>query len=119
MAEAAANDARRIAFIASCDWGHRHAESGPYGFSPESAKVDAEVVEAVKADDLLRLIDLDEERAQEAAIDGLWQALMLGGVLDVVPMRGEFLSYEAPTYYGMLVAVWETARRQDGKTARS
>jgi aromatic ring-opening dioxygenase LigB subunit len=31
---------------------------------------------------------------------------MLGGALDVTPMNGELLSYEAPTYYGMLVAAW-------------
>ena len=58
------------------------------------------------ANDLLRLIDLDEGRAQDAAIDGLWQALMLAGALEVMPMHVELLSYEAPTYYGMLVAVW-------------
>ena len=27
---------------------------------------------------------------------------MLGGALDVTPMNVELLSYEAPTYYGML-----------------
>ena len=106
VAEAAANDPRRIAFIASCDWGHAHRADGPYGFHSESAAVDAEVVAAVAANDLLSLIDLDEGRAQDAAIDGLWQALMLAGALEVVPMDVELLSYEAPTYYGMLVAVW-------------
>jgi aromatic ring-opening dioxygenase LigB subunit len=106
VAEVSAAEPRRIGFIASCDWGHAHAASGPYGFHPGSAAVDAEVVAAVQANDLMRLIDLDERRARDAAIDGLWQALMLGGALDVTPMDVEFLSYEAPTYYGMLVAVW-------------
>jgi len=106
VAEAATNDSRRVGFIASCDWGHAHRADGPYGFHPESAAVDAEVVTAVAANDLLRLIDLDEARAQNAAIDGLWQALILAGALETVPMQAELLSYEAPTYYGMLVAVW-------------
>jgi aromatic ring-opening dioxygenase LigB subunit len=106
VAEVSGTEPRRIGFIASCDWGHAHAATGPYGFHPESAAVDAEVVAAVQANDLMRLIDLDEGRARDAAIDGLWQALMLGGVLDVIPMNGELLSYEAPTYYGMLVAAW-------------
>jgi len=106
VVEAAANDPRRIAFIASCDWGHAHRADGPYGFHPESTAVDAEVVDAVAANDLPRLIDLDEGRAQDAYIDGLWQALMLAGALEVVPMHVELVSYEAPTYYGMLVAVW-------------
>jgi aromatic ring-opening dioxygenase LigB subunit len=106
VAEVSAAETRRIGFVASCDWGHAHAATGPYGFHPESAAVDAEVVAAVQANDLMRLIDLDEGRARDAAIDGLWQVLMLGGALDVTPMSVEFLSYEAPTYYGMLVAVW-------------
>jgi aromatic ring-opening dioxygenase LigB subunit len=106
VAEVSGVEPRRIGFIASCDWGHAHAATGPYGFHPESAAVDAEVVAAVRANDLMRLIDLDEGRARDAAIDGLWQALMLGGALDVTPMAVELLSYEAPTYYGMLVAVW-------------
>ena len=45
----------------------------------------------------MRLIDLDEDRARDAAIDGLWQALMLAGALEAVPMSVEFLSYEAPS----------------------
>jgi aromatic ring-opening dioxygenase LigB subunit len=97
---------RRIGFVASCDWGHAHRADGPYGFHPASAAVDAEVVAAVAANDLPRLIELDESRAQDAAIDGLWQAVILAGALEAVPMRVELLSYEAPTYYGMLVAVW-------------
>jgi aromatic ring-opening dioxygenase LigB subunit len=106
VAEAAAADPRRIAFVASCDWAHRHIPEGPYGFHPEAAKVDAEVVAAVKDDDVMRLIDLGEDRAHDAAIDGLWQTLMLAGALEEKPMRGELLCYEAPTYYGMLVAAW-------------
>jgi len=31
---------------------------------------------------------------------------MLAGVLEATPMDVAFLGYEAPTYYGMLVAVW-------------
>lgn len=110
VADAAEADGRRVAFIASCDWGHRHRADGPYGYSPASAEVDAEVVGAVRAGAPLRLIDLPEERATEAAIDGLWQLLVLGGALAEVPMPVEVLSYEVPTYYGMLVAVYERAR---------
>lgn len=106
VAAAATADSRRIAFIASCDWGHTHSESGPYGFHEESASVDAEIVAAVRANDLLRLIDLDDARARDAAIDGLWQTLILAGILQTIPMHVDFLSYEAPTYYGMLVAAW-------------
>ncbi|MGI9254823.1 MAG: aromatic ring-opening dioxygenase subunit LigB [Thermomicrobiales bacterium] len=110
VADAAAEDGRRVAFVASCDWAHTHRADGPYGFSDLAVPVDARVCEAIAAGDPLRLMDLTDEDASTAAIDGLWQTLMLGGVLERAPMRAELLSYEAPTYYGMLVAAFEPVR---------
>jgi aromatic ring-opening dioxygenase LigB subunit len=106
VADAADADGRRVAFIASCDWGHRHDESGPYGYHPAAAEVDAEVLAAVREGRLLDLMAISDERASEAAIDGLWQTLMLAGVINRTPMTPEVLSYEAPTYFGMLVAAY-------------
>ncbi len=110
VAEAAAADPRRIGFIASCDWAHRHDANGPYGFHPAAAEVDAEVLAAVRANDLLRLLGLPDDRAADAAIDGLWQALMLAGAIEGRGFAVDVLSYEAPTYYGMLVATFAPAR---------
>jgi aromatic ring-opening dioxygenase LigB subunit len=104
VAEAAAQDGRRVGFVASCDWGHTHAASGPYGFHPAAAEVDALVVKALRDNAPGRLIDLPAEQVEAAAIDGLWQTLMLAGAIEQAPMRGEVLSYEAPSYYGMCVA---------------
>jgi aromatic ring-opening dioxygenase LigB subunit len=111
VAEAAEADGRRVAFIASCDWAHRHDANHPNGFHPDAPKLDAEVVEAIKANDIMRLLDLNEQYVQNAAIDGLWQLLMLAGAQQVVPMEMDFLSYEAPTYYGMIVATCTPTRR--------
>jgi aromatic ring-opening dioxygenase LigB subunit len=51
---------------------------------------------------------------EAASIDGLWQALVLAGVLRRVPLRAEVLSYEAPAAYatGMIVATFSP----DGST---
>ena len=106
VADAATADRRRVAFVASCDWAHTHRDDGPYGFHPAAAEVDSTVVAAVSSGDLSPMLDLDEAKVEAAAIDGLWQVLMLAGVLERVPMRHELLSYEAPTYYGMLVAAY-------------
>jgi aromatic ring-opening dioxygenase LigB subunit len=106
IADAAAADGRRIAFIASCDWGHTHRDDGPYGFHPSAAEVDAMVVDAIERNALEDMQSITDQQAATAAIDGLWQTLMLQGVLERVPMQGELLSYEAPSYYGMLVATW-------------
>jgi aromatic ring-opening dioxygenase LigB subunit len=104
VAHAAAADGRRVAVIASCDWAHTHSAAGPYGFSPAAAQVDRVVLAALEAGNPGSLIDLPAEQAQAAAIDGLWQTLVLAGVLAETPLRGEVLSYEAPTYFGMIVA---------------
>ena len=106
VAEAAEASGKRVGFIASCDWAHSHSEDGPYGFHPDAKKMDDMVVAAIKANAPVRLIDLDDEFVRNAAIDGLWQLLMLAGAMDVVPMDVDFLSYEAPTYYGMIVATY-------------
>lgn len=109
VAEVAQASEKRIGFIASCDWAHKHDPNGPNGYHPDAPKMDAEVSEAIKANDIARLIDLDDEYIANAAIDGLWQSLMLAGALEVVPMSVDFLSYEAPSYYGMIVAAFEPA----------
>jgi aromatic ring-opening dioxygenase LigB subunit len=107
IAEAAEADGRRIAFVASCDWAHTH-EGGQYGFHEAAAEVDAAVLAALRDGQPGRLIDLDEQQAEDAAIDGLWQVLILAGVMTRTPMRGEVLSYEAPPAYatGMIVAIF-------------
>jgi aromatic ring-opening dioxygenase LigB subunit len=106
VADAAAADGRKVAFIASCDWAHTHREDGPYGFHASAAEVDGLVVNAIERNALNELSAITDRQAAAAAIDGLWQTLMLQGVLERVPMDGELLSYEAPSYYGMLVASW-------------
>ena len=109
LGETFRDDPRSIGFIASCDWGHAHTESGPYGYHPAAAIVDGQVVEAIKHDALLSLIDLPDEDVQNAAIDGLWQTLMLAGISEVTSLHGELLSYEAPDYFGMIVATYSPA----------
>jgi aromatic ring-opening dioxygenase LigB subunit len=106
VGDACAADPRRIGFVASCDWSHVHRSDGPYGFDPIAKEMDARIVGAIESDTLPGLIDLPQEDVERAAIDGLWQTLMLTGVRemqDLPPLQ--LLSYEAPTYFGMIVAV--------------
>jgi len=44
--------------------------------------------------------------AREAKADSYWQMLMLEGALGEGNWDGELLSYEAPTYFGMLCAAY-------------
>ena len=98
-----------IALVASADHGHRHDENGPFGFHPAAAEYDRRVVELVRQNRLDAVLEL-ATLVDDAYADSLWQLAMLSGALgddhDV-----ELLSYEAPTYFGMLCAAF--APRQD------
>jgi aromatic ring-opening dioxygenase LigB subunit len=101
---------KRIAFVASADQGHGHSEDGSYGFHPESAMFDARVCDIVKRNALNELLGITTEEARGALVDSWWQMLMLHGALqqDGGLFGAELLAYEAPTYYGMLTAVFES-----------
>ncbi|HTR33580.1 MAG TPA: hypothetical protein VMH47_06860 [Gaiellaceae bacterium] len=96
---------RRIAFVASADHGHGHDPNGPYGFSEHSRPYDDDIVRIVEANALRELVAWPPERAYDALADSLWQLLMLHGALGD-GFDAELLSYEAPTYFGMLVAAF-------------
>lgn len=95
---------KRIAFIASADQGHAHDPSGPYGFDPAAAQVDAwmqEVIRSNRLDDLLRA---DPRLVENGKPDSLWPTLILAGLLKENPMQARFLSYEVNVYFGILCA---------------
>ncbi|MDQ2686357.1 MAG: hypothetical protein M3Y28_00655 [Armatimonadota bacterium] len=104
LAEAADEQNRRVALIVSADQGHGHAADGPYDFTPESARYDRAMQEAIEADDLPRLLDWEENFAEDALADSYWQTLALIGVQKHVPLRARFLSYEIDHYFGLLCA---------------
>jgi aromatic ring-opening dioxygenase LigB subunit len=94
----------RIAFVASADQAHSHKKKGPYGFSSKASEYDRLVVEAIRANDLRSTMAFEPGFVDAAKPDSLWQMTMLAGVLDRVPMESQLLSYQVPTYYGMLCA---------------
>ncbi|MDG6909111.1 MAG: extradiol ring-cleavage dioxygenase [Nitrososphaerota archaeon] len=104
MARAAEAGSKRVAFVASADQAHAHRRSGPYGYSPSAARYDEFVVAAVNGGRLSSILDLEPGFIDEAKPDSPWQMSMLAGALSEVPMKGEVISYQAPTYYGMLCA---------------
>jgi aromatic ring-opening dioxygenase LigB subunit len=103
---ALASGDRAVAFIASADHGHGHTTDGPYGFSAHSVPYDDDIQDVVRRNALRELADWDPQRAADALADSLWQMLMLHGALGD-GFRAELISYEAPTYFGMLTAAFE------------
>jgi aromatic ring-opening dioxygenase LigB subunit len=107
IARVSGGSRRKIAFVASADQGHAHDKTGPYGFHPASKEYDELVVEAVNKNNLNKLLALDAKFVEDAKPDSLWQIAILIGVLDYVPMKSRFVSYQAPTYFGLLCADFE------------
>ena len=105
IASVAASSEKRIALIASCDHGHGHDAKGPYGFTPKSKEFDDRVVELVERNRLSELLRFAPGFPTEAKADSFWQMLVLNGAIGD-DWRAEFLSYEAPTYFGMLCAAF-------------
>ena len=106
IAAAAAASDRRVAFIASADHGHAHLESGPYGYHPAAAEYDALVTELVRSGRLDRLAEIPRDTVEKAKADSWWQMLMLHGATQGAGWNGNLISYEAPTYFGMLTAAY-------------
>jgi len=111
VAEAAQEDKKRVAFVASADQAHAHSKIGPYGFDSRAAEYDRQVADAIRSGRLRSIMSMEPEFVEGAKPDSLWQMTMLAGVLSVVPMKGELLSYQVPTYYGMLCASFQPASR--------
>jgi aromatic ring-opening dioxygenase LigB subunit len=101
---AAAAPGRRVALVASADHGHAHDPDGPYGYHPAAAAYDELAVELVREN---RLGELDRlaELVETAKADSLWQLAILHGAVGA-GYEVELLSYEVPTYFGMLCAAY-------------
>ncbi len=97
---------RRVAFIASADLGHAHDAQGPYGYDIASKEFDTALIDAVKAQDLARLLEFDLDWLKRASTDSYGQILNLYGAIRGTNFRGEVLSYEVPTYFGMMCVAY-------------
>jgi aromatic ring-opening dioxygenase LigB subunit len=95
---------KRIAFIASADQAHAHNKSGPYGYHASAAKYDEFVSQAIRKNSIGSISQLTRRFVENAKPDSLWQMAILAGVMRVVKMQGNLLSYAVPSYYGMICA---------------
>ena len=94
----------RVGVIASCDWCHTHDASGPYGYHPLAQEVDDKIVERIKAGRLEAVSHFSPEEIDLAKPDGIWQTLILAGIIPENERLIDFLSYEVPTYFGLICA---------------
>src|SRR5437762_176047 len=69
IARAANASPKRVALVASCDYGHGHDPNGPYGFTPKSKEFDDAIIELIKRDDVAGIARLGSAFARDAKAD--------------------------------------------------
>ncbi|ETI70585.1 DODA-type extradiol aromatic ring-opening family dioxygenase [Neobacillus vireti] len=111
LGKAVKQSQKRVGLIASCDWAHAHDEDGPYGFDPAAKAFDEQVVDLIKTNQLEKMAQFEEGFIEAAKPDGIWQTLILAGAIPAEERHVEFLSYEAPTYFGLICAAYYSKRK--------
>lgn len=107
IAEAAEKSGKKAALIASADQAHTHSPEGPYGYDAAAKAYDDIICDIVKRDALDELLNIDMKLVEKAKPDSLWQMLILLGALQVKNLKGSFITYQVPSYFGMLAASYE------------
>ena len=107
IADLAERSRKRIVFVASADQAHAHKKFGPYGFSRRAGEYDAIVLDLVGNNRLRSVLRFDPRLIEQAKPDSLWQMVMLAGVAEKVRLRGSVLSYQVPTYFGIMCASFQ------------
>lgn len=106
IAKAAQASDKRVGLIASCDWSHAHDAAGPYGYHEAAAQLDKQVVALIESNDLEGMMGFQAQFVEDAKPDGIWQALILAGAIPRDVRKVQFLSYEVPTYFGLMCAAY-------------
>lgn len=106
LGEQVRRSGKRVGLIASCDWSHAHDENGPYGYHEDAVELDRQVVALLKEDELEKMTEFTAEMIDHAKPDGIWQSLILAGAIPREARNSTFLSYEVPTYFGMLTVAY-------------
>ncbi|MGA3108058.1 MAG: hypothetical protein ABSD99_01155 [Candidatus Bathyarchaeia archaeon] len=102
--QAETDRAKRIVFVASADQAHAHKHTGPYGFSRQAKYYDKMVLDALMNNRMDAVMTFKQDLVSAAKPDSLWQMAMLAGIADEIQLKSEIVSYDVPTYFGMICA---------------
>ena len=115
IAETAEALGRSVVVIASGDLSHKLSASGPYGFAAQGPEFDAQITEAMRAADFLRMMQFDVNWAEAAAECGLRPIIEMAGVLDSKAVETNFLSYEGPFGVGYAVCEYRVTGEDENR----
>ena len=95
---------RPVALIASGDLSHRLKPDAPAGYNPTAYIFDYEIVDALRSNDVNRVVHIDQDLRRLAGECGYRSMLIAVGATQELPLSCEVLSYEAPFGVGYMVA---------------
>jgi len=95
---------KRVVFVASADQAHAHKHAGPYGFSRQAKNYDRMVLSALNRNQISSIMSFKQTLVKGAKPDSLWQMAVLAGIAERIKLRAEVVSYDVPTYFGMICA---------------
>jgi len=95
---------RPVALIASGDLSHRLKPDAPAGYNPTAYIFDYEIVDALRSNDVKRLVHIDQDLRRLAGECGYRSMLIAVGATQDLPLACEVLNYEAPFGVGYIVA---------------
>ena len=95
---------KRVAVLASGDLSHRLTRGAPAGYNPRGAEFDQQLVEYIRNGEVDKILNFDQQLAEEAGECGLRSFVMALGMLDEKNFTSEVISYEGPFGVGYLVA---------------
>lgn len=102
--QAQTNRKKRVVFVASADQAHANKRGGPYGFSAGAKEYDSFVLNAVSRNRICDVLSIKPGLVEAAKPDSLWQMAILAGIADKVRLKVDRVSYDCPTYFGMICA---------------
>jgi len=108
---------RPIALIASGDLSHRLKPDAPAGFNPTAYIFDDEIVDALRANDPERIVQINQHLRELAGECGYRSMLIALGATRELPRSCEVLNYEAPFGVGYIVA--QLTSKETAKDAES
>ncbi|MCR5701285.1 MAG: AmmeMemoRadiSam system protein A [Lachnospiraceae bacterium] len=104
---------RRVVCIASGDLSHKLTHDGPYGFCPDAAPYDNEVMNVLEKAEFGALMEFNELRLEKVAVCGHRAFIVMGGALDGVNVKAKRLSYEGPFGVGYGVVTFKPEEDSD------
>ena len=97
---------QKICIVFSCDLSHCHSKSNPkFPYNEYSKIYDDHVNKILENSSVQEYNDIEKNIVSKARTDAHAQLTMLAGICEKIGYKSHVLSYEVPSYFGMLTGI--------------